>query len=118
MVPDPTALPDVLPTGRLGPTAKPRAPLRAELRRIPDLRNALAVVTLLSEALGVLWLAARLHHPLGYAAAFVAEGCLIVRFNILGHDAVHRLLFRNKAVNDWVGRWVLSYPAFVAFELY
>jgi fatty acid desaturase len=118
MVPVVSALPDVLPTDRLGPTAKAKPPLRAGLREIPDLRNALAVVVLLAEAVGLLWLAAWLHHPLGYAAAFVAEGCLIVRFNILGHDAVHRLLFRNRTLNDWVGRWLLSYPAFVAFELY
>jgi fatty acid desaturase len=37
---------------------------------------------------------------------------------ILSHEAAHRLLFSNRRVNDWVGRWVLSYPAFVAVDLY
>jgi fatty acid desaturase len=73
---------------------------------------------LLLATVGVVWLAARLQHPLGYAGAFVAEGCMMVRFNILGHDAVHRLLFTNKTLNDWVGRWLLSYPALVGFDLY
>lgn len=118
MVPAPEALPDVLPTDRLGPRGKPRPPWRDDLRRIPNARNALSVVWLITMAVGVLALAAWVANPLGYALAFVAEGCLIVRFNILGHEAVHRLLFSNKALNDWVGRWVLSYPAFVAFDLY
>jgi fatty acid desaturase len=118
MVPVADRLPDVLPTERLGATAKLKHPWRDELRRIPNLRNAWSVAWLLVESIGILWLAARLHHPLGYAAAFVAEGCMIVRFNILGHDAVHRLLFSNRALNDWVGRWLLSYPALTAFELY
>ena len=118
MVPPPELLPDVLPTERLGPTGKPRPPLRDDLRRIPTARSAFAVAGLLVMTVGILVAAAWAANPIGYALAFVAEGCMIVRFNILGHEAVHRTLFRNQKVNDWVGRWVLSYPAFVAFELY
>ena len=106
MVAGPDALPDVLPTDRLGPRAKPRPPWRDDLRRIPNARNALSVVWLVTMTVGVLWLAAWVANPVGYALAFVAEGCLIVRFNILGHEAVHRLLFSDKRLNDWVGRWV------------
>ncbi|MPY94265.1 MAG: hypothetical protein GEV08_14745 [Acidimicrobiia bacterium] len=118
MVPPRELLPDVLPTERLGPRAKPRPPLRDELRRAPTWRSAWAVLSLVAMTVGVLVLAVWVAHPLGYLAAFVAEGCMIVRFNILGHEAVHRVLFRDQRVNDWVGRWVLSYPAFVPFELY
>lgn len=118
MVPPPELLPDVLPTDRLGPTARPRPPLRDELRQIPTLRNAWSVLSLVAMTIGILVLAAWWAHPIGYVLAFVAEGAMIVRFNILGHEAVHRVLFRDQRVNDWVGRWVLSYPAFVPFELY
>lgn len=118
MVPPPELLPDVLPSERLGPSAKARPPLRDELRRIPVWRNALSVLSLLLWAIGTLVAAAWLAHPLGYAAAFVIEGCLIVRFNILGHEAVHRILFRDQRINDLVGRWFLSYPALVGFDLY
>ena len=118
MLPPAAALPSVLPTERLGLSAKPKSPLRDELRRIPTLHNLWSIVALVATAVGVLWAAARWHHPVGYALAFVTEGCVIVRFNILGHEAVHRLLLPWKPLEDWVGRWVLSYPVFVGFELY
>ena len=47
-----------------------------------------------------------------------ADGRGFARFAILGHEAAHRLLFPNKRVNDFVGRWLLAYPAFVPFDLY
>ena len=39
-------------------------------------------------------------------------------YAILGHEAAHRLLFSNRRANDLIGRWGLSYPAFVPFDLY
>jgi fatty acid desaturase len=38
--------------------------------------------------------------------------------SILGHEAAHRLLFSKKWLNDLVGKWLLSYPAFVPFDAY
>lgn len=88
--------------------AKP--PLRDELRRIRNGRSAAAVASIGAQLVaiyaGAIWWA----NPLGYALAFVLLGRVIVCMNILGHEAVHRTLFSNKAVNDWVGRWLLSYP--------
>ena len=118
MVPPAELLPDTLPTERLFPNAKARPPLRDELRRVRNLRSALAVVSLFAQigltVAAAIWLA----NPIGYAIAFVLLGRNIVQFNILGHEAVHRTLFSSRRLNDWVGRWLLSYPAFVAFELY
>ena len=34
------------------------------------------------------------------------------------HEAAHRLLFRNRKVNDFVGRWILGFPAFTPIDLY
>jgi fatty acid desaturase len=45
-------------------------------------------------------------------------GPVHVRFAILMHEAAHRLLFSRKALNDWVGMWLLAYPAFVPMALY
>jgi fatty acid desaturase len=39
-------------------------------------------------------------------------------FAALSHEAAHRLLFPNKRVNDWVGRWVVGYPGFISTDLY
>ncbi|MGF1597223.1 MAG: fatty acid desaturase family protein [Acidimicrobiales bacterium] len=118
MVPHSSVLPDVLPTDRLLANGRAVPPIRAELRRIPDRRNALTVAWLWTETVGVVALAAWLAHPLAYVAAFLLMGRAIVRFNILGHEAVHRTLFTDKRLNDLVGRYLLSYHALVPFELY
>jgi fatty acid desaturase len=34
------------------------------------------------------------------------------------HEAAHRLLFRNRKINDFVGRWLLGYPSFTPIDLY
>lgn len=118
MVPPASLLPVVLPTERLNDRAMARPPLRAELRRIRNGRSALALLSLAAQVVaifaGAIWLA----HPLGYVAAFLLLGRVMVCCNILGHEAVHRTLFSRQGINDWVGRWLLSYPALVGFELY
>jgi len=119
MVPRAEALPDgVLPTDRLQANGMAVPEVRAGLRRIPDLRNALTVAWLWIETVGIIVLAAWLAHPLTYAVAFLLMGRAIVRFNILGHEAVHRTLFTSRAANDFAGKWLLSYHAWVPFELY
>jgi fatty acid desaturase len=124
MLPGPDLLPDVLPTARLNRRAMPVPELRAELRRIPDGRNALSVVVLWSELVGiaggVVWLTHRAGWaaPLVWLAALVLLGSMHARFAILGHEAAHRLLFSVKRWNDLIGRWLLAYPGLVAFEAY
>jgi fatty acid desaturase len=45
-------------------------------------------------------------------------GAVFARLLILGHEAAHRLLFRNRRANDLVGKWLLDYPGLVPFDLY
>jgi len=118
MVPPRTALPDVLPTERLTERATARPPLRDELRRVRNARSALALASLGAQVAGVIAGVVWLAHPLAYVVGFVVMGRVIVCLNVLGHEAVHRTLFSNRALNDWAGRWLASYPVFVAFELY
>ncbi len=118
MVPPASALPAVLPTDRLLANGKAVPEIRAELRRIPNGRAAFAVVALWAETIAVAVVAAWLANPLVYVVAFVLMTRAHVRFNILGHEAVHRTLFSNVRVNDVVGKWLLSYHALVPFELY
>ncbi len=118
MVPAEALLPNVLPTDRLNARAMPVRPLRDELRRIPTLRNALSVVGAVAQTFGVMVAAVVIDRWWGWVAAFILMGrghCLL---NILGHEAAHRLLFPNRRVNDFVGRWVLAYPTFQAFTAY
>lgn len=118
MAPAPELLPEVLPTDRLGPTGMPKPELRAELRRIPNVRNVFTVLGVWLQSFGLIALAAYVGHPLLWVATFVLMGRAFALYGILGHEAAHRLLFSSKRLNDLVGRWGLAYPGFVAFDAY
>ena len=118
MLPPEGALNQVLPTDRLTASGMPVPELRAELRRIADVRNAGTVVATWAQALGTIGLAVWIGHPLVYFAAFLLMGPAFARFAILGHEAAHKLLFTNKRWNDDVGRWVVAYPAFIPLDAY
>lgn len=104
MVAPARALPDVLPTERLLAGGKAVPAIRADLRKIPNLRSALAVTLVVTEPIAIIWLAIKLGHPVSWVAAFLLMGRQYARFASLGHEAVHRTLFSNKKLNDLVGR--------------
>ena len=118
MVPSTDVLPEVLPTDRLGPSGKALPPIREELRRIPVARNVAAVVSVYAQSLGLIVLAAWVANPFVYLLAFVWMGRTMAAFASLSHEAAHRLLFPNKRVNDWVGRWIVGYPAWISTDIY
>lgn len=118
MVPAKAALPDTLPDERFNALGMPTGELRAELRRIPNVRNAANVASVWLQTVGVLYLVAWSGIWLLYVPAFFLMGRGMVLLSILNHEAAHRLLFSNRAVNDFVGRWLLAAPAFVPFLLY
>ncbi len=118
LVPDAASLPAVLPTDRLTATGMPVRAVREELRRISNVRSTATVVGALLQSFGVMALAVVIGTWWGWALAFVLMGrghCLL---NILGHEAAHRLLFTNRSVNDFVGKWLLAYPSFQALGGY
>lgn len=108
--------PDRLPafggSDRLRPDGRPRPEFRAELRRIPDLRNAVAVVLTLLAPIAVVWGAVTVDRWYGYVAAFALMGTIFPRMFILHHEAAHRLLFSNRRINDLVGEKVLGWIPF------
>ena len=118
MVPPAHRLPDTLPTERLSATGRPVPDVRAELRRIPDVRNAVTVLGAWMQIALVVGGAVWLDRWWVWPIAVLLMGRSFALLLILGHEAAHRLLFRRKPVNDFVGRWVLSYPGFVPFDLY
>ena len=118
VVPLAESLPDVLPTDRLREGARLRTDLRADLRRIPDLANAATVVSLWVQIAAVIGGAIWLHHPVSWVVAFLLMGRAFSQLLILGHEAAHLLLFSNRSVNDFVGRWLLDYPGLVPFDIY
>ena len=118
MLPDPSLLADVLPTATLNERGRPLGPLRAELYRVNNVANAAHVCGVWIQSVGVTSLALWTHNPVAWVAAFLLMGRAHARFAILGHEAAHRLLFTNRRVNDWVGAWLVAYPAFVPIDAY
>lgn len=118
MVPPAERLPDVLPTDRLTASGLPVPELRAELRRIDDLRNVGAIALAWVQAVVTIGAAVVIGHPLAYVAGIVLMGPVFARFAIIGHEAAHKLLFTDKRWNDLVGRWLVAYPAFVPLDAY
>lgn len=118
MCPPPEAVPDVLPTDRLLASGKAIPDLRAELRRIPNLRNAVAVGGTLLQSLGLIVAAVAVDRWWAYLVCFLLMGRAHALFAALSHESAHRLLFSRRRLNDVVGRWVVGYPAFIATDLY
>jgi fatty acid desaturase len=118
VLPGPELLPDVLPTARLTASGRPVPEVRAGLRRIDGGRNVLTVAGCWLQVVLPVVVAAWLTHPVLWGIAFLLAGRSFARLSILAHEAAHRLLFGNRAVNDWVGRWLLAYPAFVPLDVY
>ena len=118
MIPDRELLTAFAPTARLKADARPVPEFREELRRIPNLRNAFAVASVWVQTLGLMWLAVWANNLAVWIVVFLLMGRAHAQFAALMHEAAHRLLFRNRTVNDWVGRWLLGYPSFTPTDLY
>jgi fatty acid desaturase len=118
VLPDPSILPDVLPTDRLQPSGMAKPAIRDGLRHIPNGRNVLNVASVLLQSFGLVALAAWIDQPWAWVVTFVLMGRSFALYAILAHEAAHRLLFSNRRANDLIGKWVLAYPAFVPFDLY
>ena len=96
---------------------RPTPSFRAELRRIPSLRNAFTVVLLYVQTGAVIW-AAVAFGPWAWPLGFVLIGRAHAQFASLMHEAAHRLLFKHRRVNDAVGTWLLGYPSFTPTSAY
>jgi len=93
---------------RLRPDGRPRPDLRAELRRIPDLKNAGLVAIAVVYPVVVSWAAVTVDRPVGWVAAFLAMGAYFQRVLTLFHEAAHRLLFSRRPLNDLIGEQILG----------
>lgn len=118
MVKDKSARPDVFPTERLLANGVPRPEIRAELRQIDDVRNAITVASVWVLAAGLVAFAVVVGTWWSYLVAFVLMGPVYARLAILMHEAAHKLLFSNKRINDFVGTYLVAYPAFTPIQLY
>ncbi len=118
MIPDPALLDAVRPTDRVTATGRPTPAFREELRRIPNVRNTAAVVGLYAQTIAIVVVAVHFDNWFVWAAAFILMGRAHAQFAALMHEAAHRLLFRNRTANDFVGRWLLGFASFTPIDSY
>ena len=107
-----SGLPVFAGSTRLRPDGRPRPKFRAELRRIPDVLNAVTVVVTVAAPVVVIAAVVAIDHWLAAAAAVPVMGIILLRMFILHHEAAHRLLFSNRVVNDVVGVNILGWLPF------
>lgn len=103
---------------RLRDDARPEAAWREELRRIANFRNAMSIGSVYAQTATVIVVTLWWNHPVGWAVGIVLMGRAHAQFMSLMHEAAHRLLFGRKSVNDWVGRWLIGYPALTNTDAY
>ena len=106
----PATLPVCRETELIRPDGRPQSAFREQLRRIPNWRNAWSVLFLYVQT-GLVLGATVAWGPWVWPVTFVLMGRTFAQFLSLMHEAAHRLLFSNKRLNDFVGRWLLGYPS-------
>jgi fatty acid desaturase len=118
MILHPSLRPEVLPSTRLLANGLAIPAVRAELRRIPDRRNAVSVLMVWVWVAVITAGVVRIDHPVGWVAGLVLLSSIQARFMILMHEAAHKLLFSNKRINDFVGTWLIAYPGWSPIGIY
>ncbi len=61
---------------------------------------------------------ARWPNPLTIVGALFVIGGRQLGMSIIMHEASHRTMFRNRALNDWVGNWLAAYPVWADLAPY
>ncbi|TRZ74002.1 MAG: hypothetical protein D4R95_02255 [Actinobacteria bacterium] len=118
MVPDASVFTAITGNDKILANGHPVSQWRTELRHIPNFRNALSITSIYVQTIGIIWAALSLHNPITYVIAFLLMGRAHAQLLALMHESVHRLLFRNRRLNDFAGRWLLGYMSFVNTDGY
>ena len=118
MVPDASVFTQIDGNDKILTNGHPTSQWRTELRHIPNFRNAISIASIYVQTIGIIWAALALHNPITYVVAFLLMGRAHAQLLALMHESVHRLLFRNRKLNDFAGRWLLGYMSFVNTDGY
>ncbi|GIW42646.1 MAG: hypothetical protein KatS3mg076_3223 [Candidatus Binatia bacterium] len=57
-------------------------------------------------------------NPLTVVVALFVIGSRQLGLAVVMHEAAHRILFRNRRLNDWAGQWLAAYPIWSDTETY
>lgn len=118
MAPTIDSLPRVIDNPSISADGRPAPELRAELRRIPSLLNAWSVLWCYGQNILILAAAVHINHIATWLIAFLLMGRMHAQFASLMHEAAHRLLFKHRGANDWVGNWLLGFPVITSTPAY
>jgi fatty acid desaturase len=118
MIPDASVFTRIDGNDKILANGHPTSQWRTELRHIPNFRNALSIASIYVQTISIIWAALALHNPITYVVAFLLMGRAHAQLLALMHESVHRLLFRNRKLNDFAGRWLLGYMSFVNTDGY
>ena len=118
MAPTIDSLPRVIDNPSISADGRPVPELRAELRRIPSLLNAWSVLWCYGQNILILAAAVHINHIATWLIAFLLMGRMHAQFASLMHEAAHRLLFKHRGANDWVGNWLLGFPVITSTPAY
>jgi fatty acid desaturase len=80
------------------------------LRRRSDVVGALLVLHAWGLILGSMALFAWWPNPFTFLLGVMVIGARQLGLGILMHDAAHGLLFANRGLNEWAGKWLCAYP--------
>ena len=118
----PEQLPVTQPDNFVQADGRPTPSYREQLRRVPNVRNAISVISVYAQSVGVIalsiWLDSRIPAFIAWGGAVILMGRAHAQFASLMHEAAHRLLFSHKKLNDLVGNWLLGYPAMTSTPAY
>ncbi|CAN5650972.1 fatty acid desaturase family protein [soil metagenome] len=117
MVPPPEMLVPARPDRLIAEDGRPTPEFRRQLRHIPSWRNGASVLSLYAQTGAVMWATVNFG-PWSWPIGFVLMGRTHAQFVSLMHEAAHRLLFADRRLNDFVGKWLLGYPSFTPTEAY
>lgn len=82
----------------------------ADLRKLSPWRSAWMIAHCWGVIFGTWVFAVLFPHPLVVLIAIPIVGCRQLGLGILGHDGAHHLLFKSRALNDWVCQWLFNRP--------
>ncbi len=57
-------------------------------------------------------------NALSVIVAILLSGARQLGFAVLMHEAAHQTLFKNRALNDWVGNWLCAFPIWADLRPY
>ena len=89
-----------------------------KLSRVNGFRGFAHIAAEWAMIVGAIYLCRRFWHPALYVLAVAFIGARQHALMILMHEGVHRRLFRNRALNDWVSEIFLAWPNLISARAY